>query len=335
MWKLAMTAILVMSASPALAQANFTQFVDPVERAFSVEVPAGWQVTGGMRRRSAMQAHPMVILRSPGGLTEMALGNLDAYTYSVLDRRDAVLGFREGSPYAPGVDHMIKLNYRTGQQFAVMYGERYLAQECQNLQLVQSRGHAAGDYAPERAMNGLTYSATAGDAFFTCERDGHRFEAYVYSQTALTGQPGVGGIWNAEHTYMFLTPEGHGAAAGVVLSHIVKSGRVNPQWLATQLRLSDAEANRALTAASAQVDRDFAAMTSTFAADRAAASDNQAEMERLISGFDEYQTASGERRTVPYAAATNWWSKGGQTVGTQGPLGPNGFQPMTRVPLGQ
>jgi hypothetical protein len=43
----------------------------------------------------------------------------------------------------------------------------------------------------------------------------------------------------------------------------------------------------------------------------------QAEIGRLISGFDEYTTGSGERKTVPYGAASNWWSNNqGQTAGT-------------------
>lgn len=64
---------------------------------------------------------------------------------------------------------------------------------------------------------------------------------------------------------------------------------------------------------------------------------NQEEVTRLISGFDEYRTASGERTTVPYATATNWWSNDkGQIPGTQGPRSPRmDWQDMTRVPPGR
>jgi hypothetical protein len=92
-----------------------------------------------------------------------------------------------------------------------------------------------------------------------------------------------------------------------------------------------------LAQAQAQLGDNSSSMLGTFSSDTAAAADaNQDEMHRLISGFDEYQTASGDRKSVPYAAATNWWTNGrGQTVGTQGQAGPAGFQEMTRVPAGR
>jgi len=330
------TVAFVMLAGNSIAQGPWVPFVDPNEHAYSIEIPNGWQVSGGLQRRSAMQAHSIVFLRSPKGATQMVLGNVDNFSYSIPTPLSNQLGFHEGSITSPGADHLKMLNYRTGKQFAIMTGKN-LFNECQNLKLVGSRDLPGRQ--PQPQANGLAQGATIGDAFFTCERDGHKLDGYVYSETEYTRQPNVpGGVWDADNTYAFLTPDGNGAAAGIVLAHIVKSAQINQQWLAQQSRLSAELANHAIAQADARLSTNANNIDGTFANPSSQDIDqNQAEMERLISGFDEYETASGEHKTVPYAAATNWWSNGqGQIVGTQGPLSPGmTWQPMKRVPPGQ
>ena len=98
-----------------------------------------------------------------------------------------------------------------------------LTQQCQTFQLGNARSRADGSRSPTRAAKGLTYSSSVGEAFTTCEKSGHRFEAYVYSQGELLGQPGRSGIWKGKNMYVCLKPADDGTAAGIVLSHIVRS----------------------------------------------------------------------------------------------------------------
>jgi hypothetical protein len=184
--------------------------------------------------------------------------------------------------------------------------------------------------------------STAGEAFFTCERGGHPFEAYVYSRTVSMGTPQTVQQWNADHAGAFLTPKGNGMAAGVVLAHIAGSLRVDQSWLATQVHVSQAVVAQTLAAANRQLDVQREAMEQAFAASSSGSSATQAEqsqdeMDRLISGFDEYQTSTGERKTVQYGAATNWWSNSrGATLGTQSSMSPGSdWAPLNRVPLSQ
>jgi NAD(P)H-hydrate repair Nnr-like enzyme with NAD(P)H-hydrate epimerase domain len=79
----AFSLIALGSASSFCIAEEFARFTDSTEHAFSVDVPRGWAVTGGIARRSVMQPHVTLTLRSPGGLTFMALGNLHAYTYTL------------------------------------------------------------------------------------------------------------------------------------------------------------------------------------------------------------------------------------------------------------
>ena len=311
------------------------RYVEPKEHAYTIEVPRGWQVSGGIERRSPMQPHSVLRLTSPHGVAEIVLGNVDAYSYSPLTPVSSKIGFREGMITHPGTDSLRVLNYRTGRQFAELAGRRMFAERCAKLVMVRSREHPGR--RPEVQSNGLTQGSTAGDAFFTCEKDGHRLDGYVFSNTEYTTAAGTpGGVWNADNTFSFLTPEGLGPSAGVVLMHVVKSVRIDPQWFAVQLQVSNKLANDALAIANRRLDASVTRMRETFAGGTGERDASQEDMHRLLSGFDEYQTASGDKKTVPYAAATNWWSNGkGQTVGTQGPNAPGiNWTEMSRVPPG-
>jgi hypothetical protein len=333
----AATLFLAATVQTAAAQDNpWVLFTDPHEHAFTIEVPRGWQATGGIMRRSALQPYSVVMLRSPGGATQMILGDSNAITYTTMTLLRMQLRFHEGMMVDGGGEPMWILNYRSGQQFAAIYGERLLAQQCQNVRLTTTRNRPEAVTRPPQSYAGVPTTAMAGDAFFTCERDGHKFEAYFFSQTNMTGDPQKGAIWNAQNTFGFIAPEGRGMAAGIIVAHIIGSAKTDQAWLAQQLKVAGDVARATAVRADAQLAETAQSISSTFAQTQHDASATQEEFGRLISGFDEYQTASGDTKTVPYATASNWWSNSkGQTVGTQGPNAPGlDWQKMTRLPPG-
>lgn len=328
-------------------ESPWVRWTEPHEHSFAVDVPKDWKVEGGLFRRSPMQPHFMLRLSSPRGVTKMLLGNTEGFSYSVLTPLGYQLGFREEMLYSPGGDNLWLRNYRTGRVFAEVYGSHALAEECRNVKLLGSRdrrdlsGQSINQY-------GVPQSVTAGEAFFACEKDGKKFDAYMYTQTEMTGTPQTSAVWNADNSWGFLTPEGQGMAAGIILSRIVASVRIDQNWLARQLQVSWQMAQHNMEVAIQTSAAQSRALQSTFAemdrrgAERHAnvqhgAAQAQDEIGRLISGFDEYTTSTGDRKTVQYGAASNWWSDNrGQTLGTQSNLSP-GYQwtPMTRVPLGE
>jgi hypothetical protein len=326
---------LALAVQTAIAQDSpWVLYTEPHEHAFTIEVPRGWQVSGGIMRRSALQPYSVVTLRSPGAATQMILGDSDAITYTTMTMLRMHLGFHEGMLTDVGGDPMWILNYRSGQQFAATYGQRLLAQQCQNVRLATVRNRPEAVTNPQQSYAGVPQTATAGDAFFTCEKDGHRLEAYFFSQTNMTGNPQQGAIWNAQNTFGFLAPEGHGTAAGLIIAHIIGSAKTDQNWLAAQLKVAGEVARASAARADAVLDQTAQSINSTFIETQRDATVSQLEFGRLISGFDEYQTAGGETKTVPYAAANNWWSNSkGQTLGTQGPAAPGlDWQKMTRLP---
>lgn len=91
--------VVIISMLPAATAAvEWTKFRDPVEGAFTLEVPAGWQVVGGIKRRSVNQPHPIVGMLSPDGLTKIVMGDPAAIAYGELAGQLIPLGFHEGQP---------------------------------------------------------------------------------------------------------------------------------------------------------------------------------------------------------------------------------------------
>ena len=54
-----------------LAAVSWTQFEDPAEHAFSLQIPAGWKVVGGLYRFGPLDPRVMVDLVSPDGGTRI------------------------------------------------------------------------------------------------------------------------------------------------------------------------------------------------------------------------------------------------------------------------
>src|SRR5689334_16033918 len=55
-------------ATLASAGVRFVPWRDPKEGAFTVSVPEGWQLSGGLYRAAAIDVRPVVEIQSPDGL---------------------------------------------------------------------------------------------------------------------------------------------------------------------------------------------------------------------------------------------------------------------------
>ena len=54
---------------------SWTTFVDPFEHAFTITIPAGWRVTGGLLRHSPIDPNMCMRLVSPDMRTLIILGD--------------------------------------------------------------------------------------------------------------------------------------------------------------------------------------------------------------------------------------------------------------------
>ncbi|HNG75784.1 MAG TPA: hypothetical protein PLY72_15050, partial [Candidatus Obscuribacter sp.] len=141
------------TASEQLPQ-SFQTFVDPDQQAFTVEVPAGWKVEGGLVRPRAIDARPWVKTYSPDGRIMAFIGDAKFPPYTMPNAQLTMLGFPEGSNYQGS---MVK-SYIPARRFAEMYARANL-KGVDDLRVVEEHGHP--DLA--REING-TVGASKSEA---------------------------------------------------------------------------------------------------------------------------------------------------------------------------
>src|SRR6202451_3693400 len=69
-----------VTAAPA-GNITWVKFTDPLEQAFTLEVPQGWTVKGGMFRLGYSDHREMVDMTSPDGKINIRLGDLSIPPY--------------------------------------------------------------------------------------------------------------------------------------------------------------------------------------------------------------------------------------------------------------
>ena len=94
------------------------KFEDPFEQAFTVEVPQGWTIRGGLFRLGYSDYRPMIDLVSPDGTINIRSGDVAVPTYFLPTPTHP----REGEVTDLGAQAQgIYAKYRTGKDYAGLY----------------------------------------------------------------------------------------------------------------------------------------------------------------------------------------------------------------------
>jgi hypothetical protein len=224
----------------AATGSEWERFVDPVEQAFRVEVPRGWQVSGGLFRVSMMDVRSELRMASPDSRIHIFSGDRNIPTFALPSQIGMSLGFVEGSPYSPAVgSNMIIYGYRPGAIFAQEYVQTAIAQQFGGAQITggQQRSDLT-QQANQNAMQGHQQAHVGEVAFETPGGNrGTSRKGYCLAHTVLTGSAEAG-IWNVLALYGYVADADKETTARTVLDHLVRSSQVNPQWQAQQQVMS-------------------------------------------------------------------------------------------------
>ena len=245
----------VQAASKAPApQTAWATYTDPSEHAFSIAVPAGWRVSGGLRRMNAVDIRTGVDAVSPDGAIHLFFGDVNVPVFTVPSQYTAMAGLRPGMMYSPGggVSMMIE-PYQTGQNFAASWGNLRLRGECANVALKTSQPRPDASTAISNAYGagGIRTSIAAGEASFSCQRNGAATAAYVFAGTESV-QMQASALWDVKTLVGFVAPEARAGEADSLLSHMVTSFTIDRGWMQRQQGIT-AEFDRTTAAANAAV----------------------------------------------------------------------------------
>jgi hypothetical protein len=231
------TGVAPPSAKPSALR--FTGWVDPLENAFSTEVPQGWHVDGGLYRVNGGRAAGAMTVSSPDGSTVLFSGDASLPLLVLPNPTIMSLGYQEGGRYSSdgGQSYFMISRFREAADF----GAELIQSRLGRVQFTQVRPRP--DLAGMRqqitpVLGGAIPQFTSADLDFTLP-DG-RVGTLTIS-TSVQEVPGLGGTWTVDDLYGFLAPADQAGTAAAALGHLMGATRLNPAWFAREMQ-ANAEA---------------------------------------------------------------------------------------------
>ncbi len=231
---------LIVCLMPAAAQANlqWRKWQDPKEGAFSINVPAGWRVEGGLVRNAPLDVRLDVLVSSPDGLVQIRIGDAMIPPFVVPTQLLAQAGFAEGRWYSPGygVNFLVQ-RYLPASYFMTQW---YLPQQVGHIQNVLVRVHRAQaqQISQKLSQNGIQVRVDMADMTFQTRTNQGQYNGYAMIQTKLVSMPGSqGATWEVSKMTAYLADPRAEALAAAVYSGVVGGFQWNPQWYARQLQI--------------------------------------------------------------------------------------------------
>ena len=235
----------------------FTSWRDPREGAFTLNVPQGWQVSGGIVRDSAIDPHPVVRATSPDHKIQVFYGDPNLIPREVPNQLTAFARIREGqTTKGAWGGPVLMARYESGEQFAHTYISQRLCRAPQITRsgIVQAASRQLSAAAMELGRaQGTSAQAWVGETDFRCGAQ----TGYVRASTVLAGSAtGQGmGMWFIYELDGFMAADPSQAAiARYVMNNMVGSYKTDPQWEARQ-----AQTTRDVTGAVTRAQEQMAA----------------------------------------------------------------------------
>lgn len=224
------------AASGASSALEFVSWTDPTEMAFSLEVPAGWRVTGGIVRRPTFPLSEAVI-SSPDGMVVVRLGDVNFASKFIQPNQTLMNnGHTEGQFTSDGTFIM---RYMSGMDFASYYIQTTMGRNSQGFQWLN--GIDRPDYVQNLAWyaHALRYAYhSAGEVTYSYQFDGQACVGYQFAETAVTHHSELASMWNLQSLLGFVAPADRAAQADTVLQRAQSSNRHNPEWLMREVQMN-------------------------------------------------------------------------------------------------
>lgn len=317
---LAIVSALASYTAASAAAIRYTDWTDPREGAFHVQVPAGWNVDGGLFRSGPLDIRPAVDAATPDGQVHCSLGTKGIIIFAEPTQMTYTIGFREGSVYSPGYGQQeIIYHYIPAEEFAKIYVERLLGSSMSDLSFTRVKSlpelsEASTADASREAVPGVDITGSAGDVFFTGTEHGKSYIGYCQAIVVRTRTEGIpGGQWVVRSLALVTAPRDRAVLAGSVIQHMQRTFAFSQSFLQ-------------------QTSLNAGAVSHEIAESAHVTDDEWRDMDNIINGeVETVNPADGEHGTA-HLGSSYYWTNGVNTVGTQTdtPPGPS-YTPLKQV----
>ena len=213
------------SKQPGVSRIHYT---DTAEGAFSMDVPAGWQIQGGMYRFGYFDVRWMMDARSLDGKTIIRIDDVNIPAYTLPGPNTG----RDGQPYTrPQQFQMMVANFREAHSYADRYMKQRFSKVCTSMSPRQSTWTPTMP-AEWRLEPGA--KATQASLSYDCTTsDGPRV-VDLFVQTTQHPQ----GLWTADPVISIIATAERMPTAQQTVQHMIDSWHENEQWKDYQARVT-------------------------------------------------------------------------------------------------
>lgn len=227
---------------------TYVRWKEPTEGAWSVEVPKGWKVTGGLKRFAPTDVRGEVVVTSPDKRIRVSAGDCDLPTFTEPNPTGVALGFKEGTWYSPsGTQKFMIRRFLTGLEVGREYVSKRIGQSVTELEVVKERERpelvaALNEAIKKNAQPGQSGRATAGEVAFKGQLEGSPCVGSYFVGTRGTTLEVAGidpiSLWNVVLLYGYAATKEKADVAASVLDRLVKSFEYSPEWVRMQQNIT-------------------------------------------------------------------------------------------------
>lgn len=200
---------------------HWVNFTDNAEGAFSMDIPVGWQIKGGMYRFGYFDVRWMMDVRSLNGSVIIRINDPNIPPYVLPGPHSGPAGH---PAVRQGMFQMVVDNFREAQAYAENYARHRFSSTC------TSMTPRTSDWTPT-LPTAWQYEpgarATEASIAYDCATsDGPRI-IHVYARTAILGKDG---LWMVDPIISIIAKPDDAGLAERMTQHMIETWRETPDW---------------------------------------------------------------------------------------------------------
>jgi hypothetical protein len=263
------------SPAPAAATIKWVNYTDSAEGAFSMDVPLGWQVTGGMYRFGYFDVRWAMIVRSLDGNVIIRIDDPGVPPYELPSVHSGAVGHLDNKP---NQYQMVVENYEDASIYAPAYAKKLFTGVCTSL-TPNTSAWTPNLPGPWQAVAGA--KVTQASLGYDCATSAGARVVNVFARDSLP--PGQG-FWTVDPIISILATPAELQLAQSMTQHMIDSWQINPAWQQHQQQITQMGLN--------QIVQNFGQFMQQM---QAFDQQRQAAMNQQVAGFEAQQNAQAQQ----------------------------------------